>query len=439
MTPPKNASVFSMKPFETSSKTPIHAPRRSQLACTDGYQIHQSHLTCRLTTAQPDVHPEETSPQPNRHTLANDGRRDCHRSPTRPNGWTFPSPHMVPMQHGTITSIRTYTNSPTPSRCRAHRYEEAKTGDDPDTTKLATCMTDQPYHHTPDHYTWLAQFTAAHNNTQPLVWGHDHDGAYRQLPLDDPSVAYVLLITPDGPTLWHHHVLLFGSAASVWAYNRFGDMLTAIARTLACIPVIHYVDDYGSIEPSHLAESGFHTFEHCSPRRSPLRPVPTKHTIIYTDAFYTDGDKQMRLHQMIQDPESVKPSAEMPNGWAAVISSGFPYPTSIQWHCTSETPQTLCQQQSLYLFPGSVGSDYHTSADTTYHFSPTPTSNFVTTMLLPTPSLKDPANICPSTTSLEHIGPCIAVNTYAKSYTEYPLMLTLPTHLAAKISPLHNN
>lgn len=117
------------------------------------------------------------------------------------------------------------------------------------------------YHHTPDHYTWLAQYTRQHSDELPLVWGHDHDGAYRQLPLDDPSIAYVLLLTPDGPTLWHHHVLLFGSAASVWAYNRFGDMLSAIARTIACIPVVHYVDDYGSIEPSGSAASGFDTFE----------------------------------------------------------------------------------------------------------------------------------------------------------------------------------
>lgn len=115
------------------------------------------------------------------------------------------------------------------------------------------------YHHTPDHYTWLAQYTRQHSDELPLVWGHDHDGAYRQLPLDDPSIAYVLLLTPDGPTLWHHHVLLFGSAASVWAYNRFGDMLSAIARTIACIPVVHYVDDYGSIEPSGSAASGFDT------------------------------------------------------------------------------------------------------------------------------------------------------------------------------------
>ena len=79
-------------------------------------------------------------------------------------------------------------------------------------------MNDQPYHHTPDHYISLAQHTARHSNQQQLVWGHDHDGAYRQLPLEDPEIAYVLLQTPHGPTLWHHHVLLFGSAASVWAY-----------------------------------------------------------------------------------------------------------------------------------------------------------------------------------------------------------------------------
>ena len=70
-------------------------------------------------------------------------------------------------------------------------------------------MTDQPYHHTPDHYLWLAQHTEATDQTPQQVWGHDHDGAYRQLPLDDPSLAYVLLLTPEGPTLWLHHVLLF--------------------------------------------------------------------------------------------------------------------------------------------------------------------------------------------------------------------------------------
>ena len=122
-------------------------------------------------------------------------------------------------------------------------------------------MNDQPFHHTPDHYSWLTQHSTSQHPDQHAIWGHDHDGAYRQLPLAEPSVAYALLIAPDGPTLWHHHVLLFGSAASVWAYNRFGDVLTTLSRTLTDTLVLHYVDDYGAIEPAHLANSSFTAFE----------------------------------------------------------------------------------------------------------------------------------------------------------------------------------
>ena len=88
----------------------------------------------------------------------------------------------------------------------------------------STCiMHDQPFHHTPDHFAALAIHTHQHFPTQPLqIWGHDPDGAYRQLPLDQPQRAYVLLHTPEGPTLWSHNVLLFGSSVSVWGYNRFG-------------------------------------------------------------------------------------------------------------------------------------------------------------------------------------------------------------------------
>ena len=108
-------------------------------------------------------------------------------------------------------------------------------------------MADQPHHHKPNHYVWLAQHTAGTDATQLHAWGHDHDGAYRQLPLNHPSLAYVLLLTPDGPTLWLHHVLLFGSANSVWSYNRFGDVLTSLSRVLTATPVVHFADDHGSI------------------------------------------------------------------------------------------------------------------------------------------------------------------------------------------------
>ena len=127
----------------------------------------------------------------------------------------------------------------------------------------STCiMHDQPYHHTPDHFVSLGLAFLENNRSTPLrVWGHDHDGAYRQLPLHDPRQAYVLLLTPDGPTLWSHNVLLSGSAASVWSYNRLGDVLVACSRTLVLSPALHYVDDYGSMEDETSAESSFRAFE----------------------------------------------------------------------------------------------------------------------------------------------------------------------------------
>lgn len=100
-----------------------------------------------------------------------------------------------------------------------------------------------------------SQHLDSQSQDSQTVWGHDHDGAYRQLPLQDPEVAYVLLQTPHRPTLWHHHVLLFGSAASVWVYKRFGDMLTHVSRCFCGIPVLHYVDDYGSISQSSDSDS----------------------------------------------------------------------------------------------------------------------------------------------------------------------------------------
>ena len=151
----------------------------------------------------------------------------------------------------------------------------------------ATCiMHDQPYHHTPDHFVSLGLAFLENNRSTPLrVWGHDHDGAYRQLPLHDPRQAYVLLLTPDGPTLWSHNVLLFGSAASVWSYNRFGDVLVACSRTLVLSPALHYVDDYGSMEDEVSAESSFRAFEdyngclQISMKPSKRQPPETQHRI----------------------------------------------------------------------------------------------------------------------------------------------------------------
>ena len=100
-----------------------------------------------------------------------------------------------------------------------------------------------------------------------------------------PREAYVLLLTPFGPNLWSHNVLLFGAAASVWSYNRFGDVLVACSRTMVLSPSLHYVDDYGSMEDQVSADSSFRAFEDCngcveiSVKPSKRQPPETQHRI----------------------------------------------------------------------------------------------------------------------------------------------------------------
>ena len=88
------------------------------------------------------------------------------------------------------------------------------------------------------------------------VWGHDHDGAYRQLPIKDPELALLVLVTSAGPTVWQHLVAPFGSKATVWAYNRLGDAAVVLARLMLAILCLHYVDDYGAVERPSTAPLG---------------------------------------------------------------------------------------------------------------------------------------------------------------------------------------
>ena len=110
-------------------------------------------------------------------------------------------------------------------------------------------VTDQPHHHNIDSYVNAGRRAKQLFPDHDVhIWGHDHEGAYRQLPCRNPDHAYMIIMTEDGPTLWRHNVLLFGAVGSVWGYNRFGDALMNICRSLFGVPVIHYVDDFGCIE-----------------------------------------------------------------------------------------------------------------------------------------------------------------------------------------------
>ena len=102
--------------------------------------------------------------------------------------------------------------------------------------------TDSPVHYGIDHQIECIENLHEHGFDLPVTWGVDHEGAYRALPAKPPHMMWMLLLLPEGPSLWQHLVLMFGSKAAVWAYNRFGDGLMYIGRIFLAIMLTHYVD-----------------------------------------------------------------------------------------------------------------------------------------------------------------------------------------------------
>ena len=61
-------------------------------------------------------------------------------------------------------------------------------------------------------------------------------------------------------SVWRHKVLPFGSAPSVWHFNRCTDALVWLARSLTLVLALHYVDDVGGPEPDWAASSSCEKF-----------------------------------------------------------------------------------------------------------------------------------------------------------------------------------
>ena len=119
---------------------------------------------------------------------------------------------------------------------------------------------DSPAYHDVSAFVKLAKaFRRAGVSDKLLLWGLDHESAYRQFPAAEPEHTYVILNTPSGPTLWRHNVLMFGSTASVWSYCRVADLMAWINRCMLLVPALHFVDDFGSCEPEDTAQSAFET------------------------------------------------------------------------------------------------------------------------------------------------------------------------------------
>ena len=125
----------------------------------------------------------------------------------------------------------------------------------------AAVVVDKPGCH---HVDYLVDGARAMKRTNPkkrlVVWGHDHERAYRQLLTKNPSWSMCLLMTSFGPSLWAHTVLPFGAKAAVWAYGRVADFLCHLARVCLFTAVWHYVDDFSGLEDYRTADSAFRTF-----------------------------------------------------------------------------------------------------------------------------------------------------------------------------------
>ena len=94
-----------------------------------------------------------------------------------------------------------------------------------------------------------------------LLSAVDHEGAYRSLPVREPSECGVVLPVAPDRALFYHNSLPFGSSGSVWSYLRVADVLSFLAVSLLVVPSAHFVDDFYQSEDEEVAPSGFSAFK----------------------------------------------------------------------------------------------------------------------------------------------------------------------------------
>ncbi|CAE7807536.1 DNMT3A, partial [Symbiodinium necroappetens] len=202
---------------------------------------------------------------------------------------------------------------------------------------------DSPTYHDISAYVQLAvAVKQKHSNAQLLIWGLDHEAAYRQLAAEDPDHTWVILPTPHGITLWRHTVLMFGSVASVWAYCRIADLMSWLCRACLLTPALHFVDDFGSCEDAELVIQGveisvyddFVRVSGTASRRQRLDEdlvgiltanrtlyfAPQPRSVVYADAFFNLFDKDWKPGDEDIPNWGRTPPETLRNGWGFVVT-----------------------------------------------------------------------------------------------------------------------
>eukprot|EP00439_Symbiodinium_sp_Y106_P019720 s5341_g2.t1 len=120
---------------------------------------------------------------------------------------------------------------------------------------------DVPTHHFVNDYVdmirRLVALVGVPAEVRTRVFGHDMLNAYRQWPVRHPSHSGTFVAGAAGVTLSFHLAMCFGTAASVWHFNRTADALQAIQRILLWIIAGHFVDDFNGIDMDEVADSAF--------------------------------------------------------------------------------------------------------------------------------------------------------------------------------------
>ena len=227
-------------------------------------QLNEEHVLSRLHQTKPDKHWKSLLEE-----ISKDIEKQRMIGPlTAPPRWgikTIPSTHH--------TNTQTLKEGPSHHVPTSFAFSVEQIGADGQ-TKVRRCEDWKRSRHNetvegedipPTHRvnTFIAVANEFHSrgfNTN--LWGADHESAYRQLPVAEPDHTHVLVRIPGGWTLWKHRCLLFGSTASVWSYTRTADMICWLCRALTLSPMVHYVDDYASIEPEQTIHSGFDCVHH---------------------------------------------------------------------------------------------------------------------------------------------------------------------------------
>ena len=96
------------------------ATTRTQLESTHWQQIHRDTIQSRATHLQSTIHLEETTTGSYRHTLADDGRRNCQGSTDGSNGWTFQGTQVVDTAISPTTTPQTHSQPQTTATLRPH-------------------------------------------------------------------------------------------------------------------------------------------------------------------------------------------------------------------------------------------------------------------------------------------------------------------------------